>query len=255
LLLSDKVALITGGSNGIGLGIAKGFLENGACLTICARNPEKLAKAAAQLQEQTGAAPLTVVCDVSHKDDVKRCVDFVMARYGRIDVLVNNAGVQFYEPFLEMSEETWDCHFNVNIRGVFLITQLVARIMSRQRQGKIVNIASDSGCYPLPDNASAYCASKAALVSLTRNIAKELGPLGVYCNCICPGAIKDTGMMDFYIEYTKGAGEKQCMEGAALRRLGTPKEIADAAVFLASGMSDFITGEKILVTGGDLMSQ
>lgn len=255
MILSEKAALVTGGSNGIGLGIAKSFIENGAEVAICARNSEKLEKAAALLLEQTGVKPMTVVCDVSKRDDVGQCVDLVMERFGRIDILVNNAGVQIFEPFLELKEETWDNHFNVNIRGVFLITQKVARIMAERRQGKIINISSDSGCYPLPDNAAAYCASKAALISLTRNIAKELGPLGVYCNCICPGAIKDTAMMDYFLDYTHGAGEKLCVEGAALRRMGTPKDIGDVAVFLASSMSDFITGEKILATGGDLMSQ
>lgn len=255
MLLSQKAALVTGGSNGIGLGIAKGFIENGADVAICARNPERLAKAAAQLQEQTGVAPFSVVCDVSKKEDAQRCADLVMEKYGRVDVLVNNAGVQIFEPFLEMKEETWDYHFNVNVRGAFLMAQIVGKIMAGRKQGKIINISSDSGCAPLPDNAAAYCASKAALISLTRNIAKELGPLGVYCNCICPGAIKDTAMMDYYLDYTHGAGEQLCTEAAALRRMGTPQDIAGVAVFLASSLSDFVTGEKILATGGDLMSQ
>ena len=255
MILSEKAALVTGGSNGIGLGIAKGFIENGAEVAICARNSERLAQAAEQLREQTGVTPFSVVCDVSKKDDVDRCVGLVAEKFGRIDVLVNNAGVQIFEPFLEMKEETWDYHFNVNIRGAFLVAQKVARMMAARGQGKIINISSDSGCYPIPDNASAYCASKAALISLTRNMAKELGPSGVYCNCICPGAIKDTAMMDYFLNYTHGAGEKMCTEAAALRRMGTPKDIAGVAVFLASSMSDFITGEKILVTGGDLMSQ
>jgi len=255
LLLSDKVALVTGGSNGIGLGIAKRFIENGAIVAICARHADRLEKAASLLLEQTGVNPLAIVCDVADKDDVGKCVDQVMGQYGRIDILVNNAGVQVFEPFLEMKTETWDYHFNVNVRGAFLVAQKVANIMAARHQGKIVNISSDSGCAPLPDNASAYCASKAALISLTRNMAKELGPLGVYCNCICPGAIKGTAMMDYFLDYTDGAGEKLCTEAAALRRMGTPGDIAEVAVFLASSMSDFITGEKILVTGGDLMSQ
>jgi NAD(P)-dependent dehydrogenase (short-subunit alcohol dehydrogenase family) len=126
-------------------------------------------------------------------------------------------------------------------------------MMVKNGKGKIINIASDSGCAPLPDNASAYCASKAAVISMTRNTAKELGPLGVYCNAISPGAIGDTAMMDFFIEYTRGAGVDNCVNGAALRRLGKPVEIGNVALFLASGMSDFVTGENILVTGGDLM--
>jgi len=237
------------------LGIAKSFIENGATVSICARNPERLAEAAARLREQTGSEPFSVVCDVAKREDVENCVARVMERYGRIDVLVNNAGVQIFEPFLEMKEETWDYQFDVNTRGVFLMTQRVARIMAQCRQGKIVIVSSDSGCYPTEDNATAYAASKAAVISMTRNVAKELGPLGIYCNCICPGAIRDTAMMDYYIDYTHGAGEQQAIDAAALRRMGVSKDVGDVAVFLASDMSNFITGEKILVTGGDLMSQ
>jgi NAD(P)-dependent dehydrogenase (short-subunit alcohol dehydrogenase family) len=176
-----------------------------------------------------------------------------LGEYGRIDILVNNAAIQQFSPVLEMPDDIWDAHFAINVKGVFLCTQIIAREMVKAGKGKIINIASDSGCAPLPDNASAYCASKAAVISLTRNAAKELGPLGVYCNAISPGAIGDTAMMEYFIGYTKGEGVQHCIDGAALKRMGTPAEIGNVALFLASGMSDFITGENILVTGGDLM--
>ena len=254
-MLKDKVAIITGGSYGIGRGIAGVFAENGAELVLCARGGQRLEETGELIFKNTGRRPVVLPCDVSKREDAERVAAFTVETFGRIDILVNNAGVQRYSPILEMTDEMWSEHFAVNATGVFLFTQVVGRQMAKAKRGKIINIASDSGCAPLPDNASAYCASKAAVISFTRNAAKELGPLGIHCNCICPGAIGDTAMMDYFIEYTKGEGLSHCIEGAALKRLGTPKEIGDVALFLASSLSDFITGEKILVTGGDLMSQ
>jgi len=254
-MLKGKVAIVTGGSYGIGRGIAEVFAQNGAELILCARGKQRLDETSDIIFESTGKRPLISLCDVSKREDVEKVTALAMEAFGKIDILVNNAGVQRYSPVLEMTDEMWNEHLAVNTTGVFLFTQLVAREMVKVGKGKIINVASDSGCAPLPDNASAYCASKAAVISFTRNTAKELGPLGIHCNCICPGAIGDTAMMDYFIEYTKGEGLAHCVEGAALKRLGTPAEIGSVALFLASSMSDFITGEKILVTGGDLMSQ
>jgi len=253
MLLKDKVAVVTGGSYGIGRGIAKVFAENGAEVVICARGEKRLIETAEIIMASAGKKTPYLLCDVSKREDVERVVGFAMNEYGRIDVLVNNAGLQKYSPLLDMPDQLWDDHFAINVKGVFLFTQVAAREMVKRGKGKIINIASDSGCAPLPDNASAYCATKAAVISLTRNAAKELGPLGVHCNSISPGAIGDTAMMDYYIEYTKGEGLQHCINGAALKRLGKPEEIGSVALFLASGLSDFITGENILVTGGDLM--
>lgn len=254
LLLDGKVAIVTGGSQGIGRGIVKVFLEQGASVVTCSRNDAKLRKLADEMENETGKRPVVLRADVSQKEDVDAVVARTLELFGTIDILVNNAGVQQFSPFLEMSEQLWDEHFNVNIRGTFLCTQAVGRVMAHNRSGKIVNIASDSGLAPLPDNASAYCASKAAMISLTRNVAKELGPFGVYCNAVCPGAITSTGMMDYFVG-CEPQNEQNCIDAAALRRLGRPEEIGNAALFLASGLSDFITGEYILATGGDLMSR
>ena len=253
MLLQNKVAIVTGGSYGIGRGIARVFAENGAEVIICARGGERLEETAALIYKDTGKKASLMVCDVSKRSDIEKVISFVIKTYGRIDVLVNNAGVQRYSPILEMTDEFFDEHLSVNTKGVFMFTQLAAREMVKAGKGKIINVASDSGCAPLPDNASAYCASKAAVISFTRNAAKELGPKGVYCNSISPGAIGDTAMMDYFIDYTKGEGLKHCIEGAALKRLGKPSEIGGVALFLASELSDFVTGVNILVTGGDLM--
>jgi NAD(P)-dependent dehydrogenase (short-subunit alcohol dehydrogenase family) len=253
MILKDKIAIVTGGSYGIGRGIAKAFAENGAEVIICARGAKRMEETRDIIFESAGKKISFMACDVTKREDVERVTAFAIKEFGRIDILVNNAAIQQFSPILDMTDALWDDHFAVNVKGVFLFTQVAAREMVKAGKGKIINIASDSGCAPLPDNASAYCATKAAVISLTRNTAKELGPLGIHCNSISPGAIGDTAMMDYYIGYTNGKGLQQCIDGAALRRLGTPADIGNTALFLASGMSDFITGENILVTGGDLM--
>jgi len=169
---------------------------------------------------------------------------------------VNNAGVQEWVPFLETSEEMWDRHQAVNVKGTFLLSQAVARIMVRQGGGKIINIASDSGVAPTPEGAAAYCTSKSAIIGLTRVIAKELGRHRIYCNAICPGAI-NTPTTERFLESTlQNVNTLEALAGmAALKRVGEPQDVGRVALFLACHLSDFITGEHLLVTGGDIMSQ
>jgi NAD(P)-dependent dehydrogenase (short-subunit alcohol dehydrogenase family) len=150
----------------------------------------------------------------------------------------------------------WDRHQTVNVKGTFLLSQAVARIMVRQGGGKIINIASDSGVAPTPEGAAAYCASKSAIIGLTRVIAKELGRYRVYCNAICPGAIR-TPMTERFLKTTrqKENSLEAWAEMAALKRVGEPEDVGRVALFLACHLSDFLTGEHLLVTGGDIMSQ
>jgi len=254
MLLKDKVAIVTGGSQGIGKGIARVFCENGAKVVICARNEAKALGAAEEIKSATGILPFVIAADVSKKPEVEAAVQKTVLKYGGIDILVNNAGIQRFKPFLEIEEADWDEHYDINVKGAFLFSQAAGRVMVKAGGGKIINIASDSGVAPIPDNAAAYCSSKSAMIGLTRNIAKELGRFGVYCNAICPGAVGNTGMMDYFMSYNK-QGEQACIDASALRRIGTPGEIGNAALFFASELSGFITGEHILVTGGDIMSQ
>ena len=173
MLIKDKVAIVTGGAQGIGKGIAAVFCENGARVVICDRNAARALAAAAEIGAATGIKPEVIAMDVAQKAEVNAAVDKVVALYGRIDVLVNNAGVQQFSPFLELTEEDWDNHYNINVKGVFLFSQAVARSMLKTGGGKIINSASDSGVAPIPDHAAAYCSSKSAVIGLTRNIAKE----------------------------------------------------------------------------------
>jgi len=254
MLLKDKIAIVTGGSQGIGKGIAKTYVENGAKVIINARSESKLFEAAKDIAKDTGVEPMAIPMDVSDKRQVDATVEKVMDEYGRIDILVNNAAIQIFHPFLEIPEDIWDLHYNINVKGAFLFSQAVGRIMVAQKSGRIINVSSDSGVAPVPNNAATYCSTKSAMNALTRNVAKELGPYGVYCNAICPGAIADTGMMENFYKVSEKTSKDHC-EAAALKRMGYPEDIAKVALFLACDMSDFITGERILVTGGALVSQ
>ena len=256
MLLEGKVAFITGAAQGIGKGIATNLGAAGAVVVLTDIQEQKVALAAAEIREKTGATTMSRRLDVTDGNGIRATVSAVEEEFGRIDILVNNAGVQEWVPFLDTTEEMWDRHQAVNVKSTFLLSQAVARIMVRQGGGKIINIASDSGVAPTPEGAAAYCASKSAIIGLTRVIAKELGPYRVYCNAICPGAI-NTAMTARFLEKT---GQKEnsleaWAQMAALKRVGEPEDVGRVALFLASHLSDFMTGEHLLVTGGDIMSQ
>jgi len=256
MLLEGKVALVTGAAQGIGKGIATTLAGEGAVVVLTDLQEQKVADTAASIHEKTGGTTKSCRLDVSDAKAIRDVVAAIEAEYGRIDILVNNAGVQEWVPFLETSEELWDRHQTVNVKGTFLLSQAVARIMVRQGGGKIINIASDSGVAPTPEGAAAYCASKSAIIGLTRVIAKELGRHRVFCNAICPGAI-NTPMMERFLNTTrqKESSLAAWAEMAALKRVGEPEDVGRVALFLACHLSDFITGEHLLVTGGDIMSQ
>ena len=256
MLLEGKVAFITGAAQGIGKGIATNLGAAGAVVVLTDIQEQKVALAAAEIREKTGATTMSRRLDVTDGNGIRATVSAVEEEFGRIDILVNNAGVQEWVPFLDTTEEMWDRHQAVNVKSTFLLSQAIARIMVRQGGGKIINIASDSGVAPTPEGAAAYCASKSAIIGLTRVIAKELGPHRVYCNAICPGAI-NTAMTARFLEKT---GQKEnsleaWAQMAALKRVGEPEDVGRVALFLASHLSDFMTGEHLLVTGGDIMSQ
>jgi len=249
MLLKDKIAIVTGAAQGIGSGIAEVFAREGAAVVVADIQDKKAAATAAEHARKT-------CLDISDQRAIGPFGAAVEKDFGRIDILVNNAGVQDWVPFLETTLEMWDRHFAVNVRGTFMLCQAVAKVMVRQGGGKIVNISSDSGVAPLPDGASAYCASKSAIIALTRNIAKELGRYKVYCNAICPGTI-NTAMTQRFLEspLQKGGSLELWAQMTALKRVGDPEDIGRVALFLASHLSDFITGEHLLATGGDTISQ
>jgi NAD(P)-dependent dehydrogenase (short-subunit alcohol dehydrogenase family) len=258
MLLKNKIAIVTGASQGIGKAIAKKFSEHGAITVLCSRNIEKLKIVSEEIEKITGNKTVAIGVDVSKKDEVDNVVKKVVELYSRIDILVNNASIQEFAPFLEMAEDFWDRHFDINVKGTFLFSQAVAKVMINKGGCRIINLSSDSGVAPIPPKeTAAYCATKSAIIGLTRCIAKELGRYNIYCNAICPGAIFDTGMYEHYAN-TEGVGKGRLqldIDATALGRIGYSKDVADVALFFASDLSSFVTGERLLVTGGDTMTQ
>lgn len=256
MLLKDKIAIVTGAAQGIGAGIAEVFAREGATVVVADLQETKGAQTAAELAKKTGSSVSFRKLDVSDEKAIAPFVAGVEKDFGRIDVLVNNAAVQDWVPFLETSLALFDKHFAVNVRGTFMLSQAVAKVMVRQGGGKIINLSSDSGRAPLPEGAIAYCATKAAIISMTRNIAKELGRHKVYCNAICPGAVMTPTTERFMQKsWEPNQNPEAWAQSAALRKVGYPEDIGRVALFLACYLSDHVTGEHILATGGDLMSQ
>ncbi len=248
--LRDKVAIVTGAARGIGKAIAEQFLREGARLVVTDVRGEDL-DATAQELAHLGES-LAIAADVTVSKDVERVVQESVARYGRIDILVNNAGVASFEPFLEHTESAWDRTLSVDLKGVFLMGQAVARQMVAQGgPGSIVNMASTNGI--LGERLlAAYNAAKAGVILLTKTMAIELGQHNIRANAVCPGFIltelaADSGAdQSFITEYIKKI---------PLGRYGRPEDVAQLCAFLASDESSFITGAPIIIDGGQLAEE
>jgi NAD(P)-dependent dehydrogenase (short-subunit alcohol dehydrogenase family) len=239
--LATKVAIVTGAASGIGLGIAQLFIKEGAKVVFSDIN--KSGKAAA---DAAGRKSLFIECDISSAESVKKLVTKVLEAFGTIDILINNAGILYQKPISETSDKEWNAVINVNLKGPFLLTREVLPIFEKHGKGKIVNIASIAGIIGY-ENLSAYCASKGGIIAMTRSLAVEFAPKKINVNCICPGAIK-TGM-------TRNIEEnemmlKQILMSIPAGRMGDPIDIANAALYLASDESNYVTGASIVVDGG-----
>jgi 3-oxoacyl-[acyl-carrier protein] reductase len=243
--LEDNVAIVTGASRGIGKSIAKTFAAEGASVVVNYNSSEHEAATLANELNQKGSHAIHVKADVAKLDDVQRLVKTTVDHFGRINILVNNAGVMFTEDFLNTKEEMWDRTIDVNLKGAYLCCKEVAPIMMKQKRGRIINISSNSGLYhPSAMRYVEYVTSKAGMNGLTKALALRLGPY-ITVNAICPGYIK-TEM----VAHNDPQTEKMLLDETALKRFGTPEEVANAAVFLASADADFITGELLIVAGG-----
>jgi gluconate 5-dehydrogenase len=249
--LTGKVALVTGGSRGLGLQMAEALGEMGARLALTARKQAELDEAAARLGRQ-GAEVLAVAADLGKLDGIPAVVDRVLERYGRVDVLVNNAGTSWGAPAEDHPAEAWNKVMRLNLDATFFLSQAVAkRSMIPRRSGKIVNIASVSGLAGNPPwlRTAAYSASKGAVVNLTRELATEWGRYDLNVNAICPGF--------FPSRMAQGVIAK---EGDAIRaatplgRLGGEEDLKGAVVFLASEASRHVTGHCLVVDGGALVA-
>ncbi len=249
MMLEGQAALVTGAGSGIGRAIALKFAVEGASVALADRNLTSVEEAAAQIRSREGSAA-ALRLDVLQESQVRGAVEEVLRRFGRLDVLVNCAGIRKTVPFLELTGEEWDHQLGTNLRGAFLVSQAAARHMVGRRSGRIINIASDSGVAAFPGEA-AYGSSKAGLIALTRAIALELGPFGIRCNAICPGAIRTAMLLGG--QPPGSELERRIAERTPLGRIGEPEEIARVALFLAGPLSEFVTGEHLLVTGGYTM--
>ncbi len=245
--LSGKTALITGAARGIGRAIALGFAAEGANLIICDLNLESLREVALRAESQ-GATVLARQTDVAAREQVQTLVDDGIAEFGMIHTLVNNAGIFFNAPFEQTTDEQYDRIMAVNVKSVFLLSQIVIRHWLRHEiHGTIVNLASIGAAVAFVDSA-AYCTTKGAVAAMTRCIALEYGPRGIRANSIAPGII-DTPMLP-----SAEDNENWANNTIPLRRLGEPRDVADVALFLASDESRYITGEMIFVDGGWMLN-
>ncbi|MCK4926185.1 3-oxoacyl-ACP reductase FabG, partial [Candidatus Aerophobetes bacterium] len=240
----DKTALITGGARGIGGTTAFLFAKEGAKVGILDIREEGLRKIKDQAKKK-GIALRTFVGDVSKKDQIESVMQEFVQEFGRIDVLVNNAGIAISRPFLDKTVEDWKKTLEVNLIGIFVCSQAAARYMLEQKSGKIINISSIRGIdHCGREGIMDYSASKAAVISLTKTMAKELAP-HINVNTVAPGHT-NTEMIKSLPEEIR----KNMIEGSYLKRLAKPQEIAKAILFLASNDADFITGQLLLVDGG-----
>ena len=233
-----KVVLVTGGTRGIGRAIAKAFKDAGATVYITGTTEERTKKVA----EELGVKGLKM--DVTNREEVKKGVDEILKTEGKIDVLINNAGITRDTLFIRMKDEDWDAVINTNLNGVFNVTKAVIPAMVKQRSGNVINISSVVGFTGNVGQAN-YSATKSALLGFTKSLAKELGGRNIRVNCIAPGYIT-TDMTEKIPEKIK----QELIKSIPLRREGKPEEIASVCLFLASDMASYITGTVIHVNGG-----
>ncbi len=249
--LEGKVAIVTGSGRGIGRAIALSFAENGADVVVnCYTRVSEGIKVVSEI-ESLGRKSLFIKADVSDPKQVNDFMSRVVENFSRIDVLVNNAGINVLlegrVPIQNFSETDWDRIINVDLKGVFLCSKSVAQQMIKQRGGKIINISSVAGIVPLRLQ-SAYVAAKAGVINLTRSMALELAQHNINVNAIAPGSILTEGTTTLFYSDPKKA--EKILSSIPLKRPGTPQDIANAALFLASEDSNYVTGSVLVVDGG-----
>ncbi len=244
--LTGRVAIVTGGSIGLGRQMAKGLAEMGANLVLCARKAERCQQAAVELQ-QLGIKAISLACDVTSQASVQELVEATLSQFGRIDILINNAGISWGAPVEEMKLKDWNRVIETNLTGTFLCAQAVGRIMIRQGRGRIINIASVAGLGGAPAELPAigYHASKGGVISFTKDLACKWAAHNIQVNAIAPGWFP-THMSNRVLE----RHEDLFLSHIPARRFGSEHDLKGAAVFLASDASNYVTGHVLVVDGG-----
>jgi sorbitol-6-phosphate 2-dehydrogenase len=266
--LTDKVAIVTGGAQGLGRAISQRLAREGCVVVVADVNDKGVADTAASIAKETGRPVVGIKVDVTQEADVKALFDRVAQEFGRVDVVVSNAAILIAEPIIDADAEKWRAVMNVNLFGYFLVTKHACRIMKQQRSGSIVNINSKSGKKGSAAN-SAYAASKFGGIGHTQSVALEMAPYGIRCNAICPGNLLDSplwtdpekGLFMQYLRAGKVAGAKNIedvrqtyIDQVPMKRGCSYDDVCNAVVFLASDQSSYITGIALSVTGGQEMS-
>lgn len=246
MTLKEKVAIVTGASRGIGEAIARKFCQEGASVMLCSRSAEGVAAIAESLSGEGGNAKSTQA-DISNKADVEALVDLTLQEFDRVDILVNNAGITRDTLFMRMKDEDWDAVIRTNLTGTAYCMRAVTRPMMRQRGGRIINISSVIGVVGNAGQAN-YAASKAGIIGLTKSVAKEVGSRGITVNAVTPGFIT-TEMTEKISE----ADQQKMLEMIPVGSFGTPQDVAETALFLASDTARYITGQAVQVDGGMFM--
>jgi 3-oxoacyl-[acyl-carrier protein] reductase len=244
--LTDKVALVTGASRGLGKAIALALAAEGASIAAVARSEEAL-KDTLEAIRATGGTVEPFALDVSDDAAVEAAIEKIAARFAHVDVLVNNAGVTRDGLLMRMKTDDWDAVLDTNLKGAFLLTKPVSRLMVKQRAGRIINISSVIGLMGNAGQAN-YAASKAGLIGFTKSVAREFASRNITCNVVCPGFIET--------DMTKGLAEemrKKLLEKIPLARLGQPEDVAGVVAFLTSPAASYITGQILTVDGGMVM--
>lgn len=260
LSLSGKVAVVTGGAMGIGRGIVSRLAEAGAKVLIADTNEEAAQETAQKLSSNSWEVEM-VRTDVSNEEDVKRMAGVCQDKFGSIDILVNNAGIYPSEPLAKMTGADFEKVMHINLRSVFLTTKYVSEVMKQQgRGGKIINITSVDAIHPSMVGLAHYDASKHGVWGFTKNSALELAPYNIWVNAIAPGGIQTPGVSAMQTGAPQASAEllkKQTeafMAKIPMRRMGEPDDIGKVALFLASDLSSYMTGEQVVVDGGVLLS-
>ena len=259
--LAGQVAIVVGGARGIGEAIAHTFAAEGASIVLVDLEKMKpLLDGVAQSITQKGGKAIAIVADCADDRQVNQMVDETVHRWGKIDILVNSAGLRGpLVPVQDIAEQEWDSVLSVNLKAVFLCCRAALKVMMKQKSGSIVSISGTAGKEGMALR-GALCAAKWGLLGLTQTIAKEAGPSGIRANVICPGGMDEPDLRVMYAERAKGLGmefsdlEKGVLDLTTLRKYATHDEVAKAALFLASSDSSHTTGEALNVSGGRLMN-
>ncbi len=242
--LSGRIAVVTGGSRGLGRAMAIGLAEAGAAVAVASRTKSLIEDTAAEIIRNGGDA-IAIPTDVRSEEDVERMVALVVEKFGRIDILVNNAGIGGSRKVVAMTADEWSDMMDTNVKSIFLTVRAVGKVMIGQRSGKVINVSSVLGKGALPRSMH-YGASKAAIIHMTKTLALEWAPFNIHVNCIAPGW--------FLTEMTKDQQEGENREFLIGRipsgRFGKPEEMVGLAVFLASDASNYITGDTVFIDGG-----